>query len=381
MQFVKTIYGKENGILAFHAYQSFNEGEVTPEIAHEIGVKLANEMWGDRFQVVVSTHLNTKHLHNHFVINSVSFKDGKKYYSNFENTALLRKTSDDICDEYGLKVLDEKTCKSGINFEDFYRKSLSNSDYYKFAKEDIDYAIEHSWSYKEFIKRLKDMGYEIYFRAEKISIRRYPHKRNIRIERAFGEEYSIDNIKNKICSRYPNREEIIKPRTYTGKLYLKGSLKKFSKPKGFKALYLYYCYLLKVYPKKNIEYKLTPAMRAEVKKMDEYSKENILLGKYNITNSKELDECKTNLKHQLKDLIRQRNNLYYKRQNMHENKKKEEINKKITKTKKQNKLNNKIKVKVPVMKKELEKIKIKENEKQMEEKQKNTKKKNRDYYR
>ncbi|MBS5720827.1 MAG: relaxase/mobilization nuclease domain-containing protein [Clostridium sp.] len=144
MQLVKMIYGKENGILAFHAYQSFDEGEVTPEIAHEIGVKLANEMWGDRFQVVVSTHLNTEHLHNHFVINSVSFKDGKKYYSNFENTALLRKTSDDICDEYGLKVLDEKTCKSGINFENFYRKSLSNSDYYKFAKEDIDYAINHS---------------------------------------------------------------------------------------------------------------------------------------------------------------------------------------------------------------------------------------------
>ena len=55
--------------------------EVTPEIAHEIGVKLANEMCGDRFQIDASTHLNTEHLHNHFVINSVSFKDGKKYYS------------------------------------------------------------------------------------------------------------------------------------------------------------------------------------------------------------------------------------------------------------------------------------------------------------
>lgn len=72
-------------------------------------------------------------------------------------------------------------------------------------------------------------------------------------------------------------------------------MKNFSKPKGFKALYLYYCYLLKVYPKKKMEYKLTPAMRAEVKKMDEYSKENILLVKYNITDSKELNGCKTNL--------------------------------------------------------------------------------------
>ena len=97
MQIVKRIYGKENGILAFHGEQSFKEGEVTPELVHEIGVRLAEEMWEDRFQVVVTTHLNTKH--NHFVLNSVSFKDGKKYYSNRENTALLRKTSDELCEE------------------------------------------------------------------------------------------------------------------------------------------------------------------------------------------------------------------------------------------------------------------------------------------
>ena len=376
-KFNKDKYSKNNKIVAFHGYQSFAEGEVTPETAHEIGVKLAEEMWGDRFEVVVSTHLNTNHIHNHFVLNSVSFKDGKKYYSNFGNTALLRKTSDDICDEYGLKVLDEKTCKSGINFENFYKNSLSNSDYYKFAKEDIDYAIDHSWTYKEFLKKLKDMGYEIFFRAEKISIRRYPHKRNIRIERAFGEQYSIDNIKNKICSRYPNREEIIKPRTYTGRLYLKGSLKKLSKPKGFKALYLYYCYLLKVYPKKNMEYKLTPAMRAEVRKMDEYSNEIRFLGKYNITNSDELNSCKTNLNGQLSDLIRQRNNLYYKRQNMHENKNKEEINKKIemvskevTKIRNEIKLCNKIKVKVPEIKEQIKDFNKKENDEKQKEIQK-----------
>ena len=117
MEFVKIINGKTDGILAFHGEQSFKDGEVTPELAHEIGVRLANEMWGDRFQVVVTTHLNTDHIHNHFVLNSVSFKDGKKYYSNRENTALLRKTSDELCEEYGLSVLEEKTCKSGINFE------------------------------------------------------------------------------------------------------------------------------------------------------------------------------------------------------------------------------------------------------------------------
>ena len=198
MQFIKKLYGKEKGIIAFHGYQSFKEGEVTPEIAHEIGVRLAEEMWGDRFQVVVSTHLNTEHLHNHFVINSVSFKDGYKYYSNFENTALLRKTSDELCEEYGLSVLEEKKCKSGINFENFYKKHIQESDYHKEVKEDLDYAIKNSYTTKDFHKILEAMGYNYYYRAGKLSVRREPYKRNIRVERAFGEEYSVDNITKRI---------------------------------------------------------------------------------------------------------------------------------------------------------------------------------------
>lgn len=329
MQFVKIFYGKENGILAFHAYQSFNEGEVTPEIAHEIGVKLANEMWGDRFQVVVSTHLNTKHLHNHFVINSVSFKDGKKYYSNLSNTALLRKTSDEICEEYGLSILKEKTCKSGINFENFYKKSMRDSDYYKFAKDDIDYAIEHAWTYKEFLKKLKEMGYEVYFRANKISVRMYPHKRNIRIERAFGEEYSIENIKNKICSRYPSREEVIKPKTYDRRLFYKGSIKKLRKPKGIIALYYYYCYLLKVYPKKNLNYKLTPKMRAEVKKMHKYSEQIRFICKYKLETINDVENLKEQKKEELQKILNTRNRLYYKRQKLDNESEKDVVTKEI----------------------------------------------------
>lgn len=329
MQFVKIFYGKENGILAFHAYQSFNEGEVTPKIAHEIGVKLANEMWGDRFQVVVSTHLNTQHIHNHFVINSVSFKDGKKYYSNLTNTALLRKISDEICEEYGLSVLKEKNCKSGINFENFYKKSMKESEYYKFAKEDIDYAIEHSWTYQEFIKKLKDMGYEVYFRANKISIRRYPYKRNIRIERAFGEEYSIENIRNKIYSRYPSREEVIKPKTYDKRLFYKGSIKKLRKPKGIIALYYYYCYLLKVYPKKNLNHKLTPEMREAVKKMDKYSEQIRFICKYKLETINDIDNLKEQKKEELQKTLNTRNRLYYKRQKLDNESEKEVVNKEI----------------------------------------------------
>ena len=329
MQFIKKLYGKEKGILAFHGYQSFKEGEVTPEIAHEIGVRLAEEMWGDRFQVVVSTHLNTDNIHNHFVINSVSFKDGYKYYSNLSNTALLRKTSDEICEEYGLSVLEEKTCKSGINFENFYKKSMKESEYYKFTKEDIDYAIEHSWSFQDFIKKLKDMGYDVYFRADKISVRRYPYKRNIRIERTFGEEYSIENIKNKICSRYPSREEVIKPKTYDKRLFYKGSAKKLRKPKGIIALYYYYCYLLKVYPKKNLNYKLTPEMREAVKKMDKYSEQIRFICKYKLETINDIDNLKEQKNKELQKVLNTRNRLYYKRHKLDNESEKDVVTKEI----------------------------------------------------
>src|SRR5574344_1971983 len=107
----KKQYGKTGGILGFHAFQSFAEGEVTPGQCHAIGVRLAEEMWGDRFEVVVSTHLNTNHYHNHFVINSVSFKDGKRYYDKRSNYAELRHLSDSLCEEYGLNVLNEQVCR------------------------------------------------------------------------------------------------------------------------------------------------------------------------------------------------------------------------------------------------------------------------------
>ena len=372
MQFVKTLYGKENDILAFHAYQSFNEGEVTPEIAHEIGVKLANEMWGDRFQIVVSTHLNTQHLHNHFVINSVSFKDGKKYYSNLTNTALLRKTSDEICEEYGLNVLKEKTCKSGINFENFYKKSMRDSDYYKFAKEDIDYAIKHSYTLKQFQQMLVSMGYNYYYRAEKLSVRREPYKRNIRVERAFGEEYSLENIKKRILENdYIKQEKIILYKVIGHRRFItRDKLRKKYKPKGIVALYYYYKYLLKLYTRNNIQYKLTPEMRAEVKKMDEYSERIRFLCKYKIETMSDVDNIKEQKNEELQKILNIRNRLYYKRQKLDSEIEKDGVTKEIinvtsglTKVRKEIKLCYEIYYKVPKMKEQIKEVDEKEKQK------------------
>ena len=103
---VKKRFGKEDGVIAYHGYQSFAPGECTPAMAHEIGVRLAQELWGERYQVLVATHLDkANHLHNHFVVNTVSFLDGRKYHRTKQDYRDMRRASDRLCREYGLSVI------------------------------------------------------------------------------------------------------------------------------------------------------------------------------------------------------------------------------------------------------------------------------------
>lgn len=274
---IKKKFMKTDGVLGWHAYQSFKEGEVSPEEAHKIGIELANEMWGDKFQVVVSTHLNTSHFHNHFLINSVSFVDGKKYNADRTSYAELRKLSNEICMEHGLSYLVEKKTKSGINYYNYQNKNLKYSNYYRTAKEDLDYAISISHSYDEFKQILINMGYEINIRANKLSIRNQNYKRNIRIERYYGNDYSIENIKKQIMGLYlPERKN------YYNNLYINNDLiKTLFKPKykSFKSMYIRYCNILQIYPylvKRNF---VSSELKSDIKKLDMYSEQAKLLVK------------------------------------------------------------------------------------------------------
>ena len=106
MMETKQQFGKMGGVLGYHFIQSFAPGEVTPEQCHALGVELAKQMWGNRFQVIVTTHLDKEHLHNHFCVNSVSFKDGGKYNFSKKELKRLRDTSDRLCREHGLSVVE-----------------------------------------------------------------------------------------------------------------------------------------------------------------------------------------------------------------------------------------------------------------------------------
>ncbi len=335
MIITKKQFNKTNGILGFHAFQSFKEGEVTPEQAHAIGVKLAEEMWGDRFEVVVSTHLNTNHYHNHFVINSVSFVDGKRYYDKRETYAELRRISDSICEEYGLSVLKEKACRnSKINYANYSKGTIERNNYYTIAKEDLDRAISQAYSYQDFEKLMKAMDYELIYRANKLSIRRSPYKKNIRIERYFGSDYSIDKITERIETTHSTRIPFIEEYGRKKKIYNKPTYNK-EKRKGIYGLYIHYCYLLKVFPKKYPYQKLPPSIRADVRKMERISEETKLLVRNNLKTNEQFFSFKEQKSKELTNLLDKRSKLWYKHKKSKSKVEKDQLKKEIDEINKQ----------------------------------------------
>ena len=327
MMETKRLFDKEDGILGYHAFQSFCEGEVTPELAHKIGVKLAEELWGDRFQVVITTHLNTNHIHNHFLLNSVSFVDGLKYYNKLETYALMRQTSDNLCREYGLSVLKEKTTgKYNVDYTLFYKNYIKKSNYHTQTKQDIDYAITQSNTYREFENLMKAMDYELIYRTGKLSIRKEPYKKNIRIARAFGDDYELDRIKLRIKT-----EKAIKvpfPEMRSKKIYKSNfKIKNRKKATGLKALYLYYCYLLKIFPKTEKRKKTPVSIKADVQKMERISQEARLLCSKDIKTTKELSLYINTLQKEIVSLEEKRDKLYYQNTKLKKEEKQENYDK------------------------------------------------------
>lgn len=309
MKNVKAFFHKEDKILGFHAYQAFKE-KVSPELAHKIGLELAKEIWGDRFQVIVTTHLNTEHTHNHFVINSVSFVDGLKYYDNHTTYSRIRHVSDELCKEYGLNVLTEKATKANLKYDNFYKKSLYNDNYSNTAKKEIDLAIRQAYSYDDFLYLMKKLDYEVTIRAGKMSIRKNNYKRNIRIERRFGENYTIDNIKRRIIEEQAVRVPFVE-NIYERKVKFPFAQRhKKAKAKGFIALYYHYCYLLKVFPNNVPQQRLPASIRADVAKMEELSNQARLLVTHNIKTLDDLLNYKEEITYEINELLNNRERLW-----------------------------------------------------------------------
>ncbi len=298
MEFTKERFRKKDGVLAYHAYQSFKKGEVTPDIAHEIGVKFAEEMFKD-YEVVIATHQNTNHIHNHFIINSVSFKSGKKYNNNLTNISKIRHISDSLCSEYGLSVLDEDKF-----YKRTYTKSISNDEYYKTLKEDLDNVISYSVTLKQLFERMRSLGYKVYSRNGVITIYR-DGENKVRIENVFGKEYSKERLNQRL---YLSRQIAFKPMSQKS---IFEEYSRTNKPyKGIYGLYLYYCYLLGVFPKKHPKQYLPYSIRKEVYKLEQTSQQVRFMHEKNIVTKEDLDNFVKNNSNELSKLKGKRENLW-----------------------------------------------------------------------
>jgi hypothetical protein len=161
MTAVKRRFGKTGGIVAWHGYQSFAEGEVTPDEAFEIGKETARRMWGDKYQVVVTVHLNTDNLHCHFVVNPISFKDGSRFQSKIYNHRRLREISDEVCRERGKSVLENsrfyRTKSKGM----YWAEKRGATTHRDMLKRDIEYCLSVSYNRDSFYKQLFGLGYTV----------------------------------------------------------------------------------------------------------------------------------------------------------------------------------------------------------------------------
>ena len=193
----KNRFGKSGGVVAYHGYQSFAEGEVTPDIAHSIGVALADELWGDDFQVIVATHIDkASHIHNHFVINTVSINDGHKFHRTKKDYYEMREVSDRLCKEYGLSVI-EHPANKGMNYGEWQAGNNGGQTIRGAIREAIDMAVRASITPKQFLECMDELGFIIDQSGKHAKIKQVGNERFVRFK-SLGPGYSIEDILERI---------------------------------------------------------------------------------------------------------------------------------------------------------------------------------------
>ena len=307
MILTKQRYGKEDGYIAWHGYQSFKPGEVTPEQCHALGMELARQMWGDRFQVIVTTHLDREHLHNHFCVNSVSFKDGGKYNFSKKELKRLRDTSDRLCREHGLSVVEHP--HKAPTRQVWLDEQAGKPTRYNIYRADVQKAIDSSITGRGMVQYLRGRGYIVDSTGPNLKIRlpQYPHFTRLD---TLNPQWTNQGIEHLIY----DRDDLISSRSKPPRKpdipdWLRDAYQPQKRTTKIYQLYLYYCYQLGILPKGTTYHPTSPQLRADLRHLDDIDRQTRYLASHNIETMEELLADRATKESQLEALTTRRTKL------------------------------------------------------------------------
>ena len=328
MNATKRRWDKKGGVLGYHIIHSYAPGEVTPEEAHAAGVEFAERLLGDRYEIVVSTHVDREHLHCHIVFNSVSFMDGRKYRDDFKSYFEdLRGTSNEVSRERGLSVIEPQS--HGKHYTEWSAEQAGKDTKRSFARQDIDAAIAESFTFDSFLAILRRQGYTVKYgpNIKHTAIRPPGGDRFLRLDK-MGDGYTEADIRARLAAARngevyempPSTPEppapfmLAIPKTHKRYTVRRGTIPTAPRPRlrGFRALYVRYMYLLRSY--RRPQRRLPPfAVRKEVTKLQRYVEQFHFLMQYRIDTDNQLTMLGDALQGQIDMLTDYRKGLYKQR--------------------------------------------------------------------
>ena len=331
MQATKRRWGKplDGGNVGYHIIQSFKPGEATPDRVHEIGCEFARRFLADRFECTVSTHLDKGHLHNHIVVNSVSFMDGRMFRNDFTTYYKgIRAVSDELCRENRLSVVE--TDGHGKSYGEWKHEKEGSPTLRGMVKADVEVAMTTADSFSGFIEELQKMGYEVKYgpQVTHITVRHKDAKKNVRLDRldAHYSEAALREYFEKLRELPPEwrreykQQTSPKPPRWQPKAAYKpiqrraryrGHLPaKCGKITGFMACYYHYCALLRKAYRGKVSRRSYYLLRENFIKFNRYRQQCDLIWEQKITTVNELLAYKEQLQTAYGNLTAQRKALY-----------------------------------------------------------------------
>lgn len=307
----KRLKDKTGGRQCFHGYQSFRPGEVDAKTAHEIGMELADRLWGDYYQVVVATHCNTGCYHNHFVLNSVSFKDGRHYHNSRADYRYMREMSDWVCRKHGLSVIENPTAH-GKHYCEIVGERKGHLSIRATIRLDIDQAVRRSVTFEEFCAHMKNKGYEFKLYTIDGEPLVYPALKPPGAKGFFrfhklGDGYELYQIKKRVHNNVARAEpfpEAERCRVHQYRQEHPVNLKNLS---GLHRLYVRYCYELHIIERFPASVSRLPfTARKDLLFLEKLDEETRILGANRITTLEELRAHKQELQNRVAQLTEER---------------------------------------------------------------------------